>query len=121
MVKSIEEEMKYRNAGQGQIGMSSSPSSTIPVKEFWQSLLQITVPVKVTLATKRMPVDQILKLVPGVMIQFDKAYESPMQVEVGEQTIAEGEVVKVGDKFGLRITEVLDRKERFAPIDFKTK
>ena len=98
-----------------------APNSGSPVKEFWQSLLQITVPVKVTLATKRMPVEQILKLVPGVMIQFEKAYESPMQVEVGEQVIAEGEVVKVGDKFGLRITDIIHRSERFKPIEFRAK
>lgn len=87
-----------------------------PTRDYWKSLLQIEVPVAVTLAKKKIPVDQVLKFVPGVMIQFDKPCDSPMCVEVGGAPIAEGEVVKVGDKFGLRIIEVLPREERFEPL-----
>lgn len=75
--------------------------------------MQVKVPVIVTLAEKKMRIDQLLKLVPGVMIQFEKPYDSPMIVEVVDQPIAQGEVVKTGDKFGLRITEILNPPERF--------
>lgn len=63
-----------------------------------------------------MRVDQILKLVPGVMIQFDKPYDTPMTVEVGEQAIAEGEIVKMGDKFGVRIGDILKPAERYVAL-----
>ena len=60
-----------------------------------------------------MQIDQLLKLVPGVMIQFEKSYDSPMTVELVDQPIAQGDVVKAGEKFGLRITEILNPAERF--------
>ncbi|RMF38384.1 MAG: FliM/FliN family flagellar motor switch protein, partial [Planctomycetota bacterium] len=77
------------------------------LKPYCKSVLRVEVPVVVTLAEKRMRIDQILKLVPGVMLQFDKPCTAPMTVEVVERPIAQGDVVKIGDKFGLQITEIL--------------
>ncbi len=84
--------------------------------DYWKSLLRIEATVAVTLASKELPVERILNLVPGMMLQFDKACDTPLTVEVDRQKIAEGEVVKVGDKFGLRITEVLEHEERWIPL-----
>lgn len=89
------------------------------LKPFCESVLQVKVPVVVTLARKKMQIDQVLKLVPGVMIQFEKAYDSPMTVEVVDQPIAQGDVVKAGEKFGLRITEILNPAERFVSLTSK--
>ncbi len=91
-------------------------SRGIVSKEFCESLLCVKVPVVVTLAQTSMAVENVLKLVPGVMIQFDKGCDSPLIVEVGSQKIAEGEVVKVGDKFGLRVSNILAPEERFIPL-----
>ncbi len=84
---------------------------------YCRSLLHVEVPVVVTLASKKMPVEQIVKLVPGVMIQFDKPCDSPMTLELRDHPLAEGEVVKIGDKFGIRINEILRPAERFIGID----
>ena len=86
------------------------------LEPFCKSVLKVRVPVSVTVATKKMQVDQLLKLVPGAMIQFDKPYEMPMTVEVVDQPIAEGEVVKAGDKFAFRISEIQTPAERFIRI-----
>ncbi len=84
--------------------------------DFWKSLLRIEASVAVSLANKDLPVDRIMSFVPGVMIQFDKSCDTPLTVEIDGQNIAAGEVVKVGDKFGIRITEILDRDERWVPL-----
>ena len=84
--------------------------------DYWKSLLRIEADVAVTLASKELPVERILNLVPGMMIQFDKACDAPLTLEIDDQKIAQGDVVKVGDKFGLRITEVLHRDERWVPL-----
>lgn len=97
--------------------MARSPAS----KDYCKSLLCVEVPVVVTLARTSMPVEKILRLVPGVMIQFDKNCDTPLEVEVGDQKIAEGEVVKVGDKFGLRVSNVLPPDERFITLFGNTK
>lgn len=86
------------------------------LKPFCESVLQVKVPVVITLAQKKIQIDQLLKLVPGVMIQFEKPYDSPMTVEVVDQPIAVGDVVKAGEKFGLRITEIVSPAERFVSL-----
>jgi flagellar motor switch protein FliN/FliY len=85
-------------------------------KDFWKSLLRIQADVAVVLAQQPIPVDRILHFVPGIMIQFDKACDSPLTLEVKGQKVAEGEVVKIGDKFGLRITEVCQHGETWLPL-----
>ena len=86
------------------------------LKPFCQSALRVQVPVVVVLARQPMRIEQVVKLVPGVLIQFDKPCDSPMMVEVGDQAIAEGEIVKTGDKFGIRIGNILKPAERFLSL-----
>jgi flagellar motor switch/type III secretory pathway protein FliN len=81
-----------------------------------RSLLKIRTPVRVTLASTRLPVRTIVELAPGSLIQFSKTCDQPLELEVGQQTVAEGEAVKVGEKFGLRITAIALPGERFHPI-----
>jgi flagellar motor switch protein FliN len=81
-----------------------------------RSLLRIRVPVAVTLASARQSVRRILELGPGSIIQFRKSCEETLTLEVGNLTIAEGEAVKVGDKFGLWITSMTLPRERFHKV-----
>jgi len=89
------------------------------VPPYTKNLLRIRLPVQVTLASKRQPISRILDLGPGVIIQFSKSCEEMLALEVAGQPIAEGEPVKVGDKFGLRITSVTVPKEHFKAIGKK--
>jgi flagellar motor switch protein FliN/FliY len=81
-----------------------------------RSLLRIKVPVAVTLAAQKMSVRKIVEIVPGTILQFDKSCEEPLDLEAGSQRIAQGECVKVGDKFALRITAMTLPAERLVPI-----
>jgi len=99
------------------MNMTHSHSTDNPARvEFWKSLLRIEADVAVTLARQELPVERILQFVPGVMIQFEKGCDTPLNLEIDGNIVAEGEVVKVGDKFGLRITEICDRDERWIPL-----
>jgi flagellar motor switch protein FliN/FliY len=68
-----------------------------------RGLLHISVPVHVTLASQRKSVQEIIELGPGSIVKFDKTCDEPLELFVGNRPFARGEVVKVGDKFGLRI------------------
>ncbi len=81
-----------------------------------RSLLKIRVPVVVALAARRQSLSRILELGPGTIIQFDKPCEETLSLEVGDHEIAVGEAVKVGEKFGLRLTSVVLPGERFVPV-----
>lgn len=86
-------------------------------KEYAESLLQIEVSAVVALASKPMPVEQITKLAPGMMVQFQLSSDSPLTLEVDEKAIATGEVVKVGDKFGFRVGEIAVCGQKARSID----
>ena len=72
--------------------------------EYSRRLLQILVPVRVTLASQRKSIQEIIELGPGSIVKFDKTCDEPLELCVGDRPIAQGEVVKVGDKFGLKIS-----------------
>ena len=94
-------------------------SSLDDLPGFTRSLLKIKVPVMVTLATKKQPLGQIIELGPGSIIQFEKSCEEMLDMEAAGHRVARGEAVKVGDKFGLRITSVVLPDERFLAVGSK--
>jgi flagellar motor switch protein FliN len=72
-----------------------------------RGLLKIRVAVRVTLASQRKSVEEITELGPGSIIKFDKTCDEPLELSVGDRPLARGEVVKVGDKFGLRLSGLI--------------
>jgi len=50
------------------------------------------------------------------MVQFDKSCEEMLDLHAGGHRVAMGEAVKVGDKFGLRITSMVLPGERFQKV-----
>lgn len=91
----------------------------VPLRQlphYTRSLLRIKVPVVVILAEKRQPLGRIVEMGPGSLVQFDKSCEEMLRMSVGSRTVATGEAVKVGDKFGLRITSIVLPDERFQPV-----
>ena len=87
---------------------------TLP--SYAKTLLRIKVPVIVTLAAKKQALGRIVELGPGSIIQFDKSCEEMLEMHVNDQIVAEGEAVKVGDKFGSRLTSLVVPGERFTPV-----
>jgi flagellar motor switch protein FliN/FliY len=78
-----------------------------------RSLLRIRVPVLVTLAQTRQPTSRVLDLAPGTILHFSKPCDEPLTLSVGNCDVAVGETVKVGDKFGLRLTSMVMPEEKF--------
>lgn len=97
----------------------TTPTSSRDLPAYSKSLLRVSIPVVVTLARKRQPLGRIVELGPGAIIHFDKSCEEMLELEAGEHPVALGEAVKVGDKFGLRITSVRLPDERFVPLKRK--
>jgi flagellar motor switch protein FliN/FliY len=81
-----------------------------------RSLLKIRVPISVQLASRKETVREVVALAPGSIIKFEKNCDELLQMIVGEQPVAEGEAVKVGDKFGFRVTSMLMPREHFLPL-----
>ena len=75
-------------------------------------LLDVQIPVSVEVGASRMPIEEILKLVPGSIVCLDKKAEEPIDLRVNGKLVARGEVVLVDDTYGLRITQVVDAMGR---------
>jgi len=75
-------------------------------------LLDLQLPVSVELARKEMMIKDILQLGQGSVIDFEKLAGEPVDLLVNNKKLAEGEVVVVDDRFGVRITKLVDTAER---------
>jgi flagellar motor switch protein FliN/FliY len=67
----------------------------------------LAVPVAIELGRTRMSVQDVLALGRGSVIQLDRLAGEPIDVFVGDRRFAEGEVVVVGEQFGVRITRII--------------
>ncbi|HZZ28650.1 MAG TPA: FliM/FliN family flagellar motor switch protein [Pirellulales bacterium] len=95
---------------------SASRAVSPAFPNYTRNLLNVKVPVTVTLAAKKQPLKQILELAPGSLIQFDKSCDQTLELCVGDQCIAKGVAVKVGEKFGLRVNALTSPGERFQTV-----
>ncbi|MEM9827343.1 MAG: FliM/FliN family flagellar motor C-terminal domain-containing protein [Planctomycetota bacterium] len=84
-----------------------SPGADRSVSNFREEVLSIETVVSVTLARKKISLRQILDMVPGSMLNFDVHCDQALTLEAAETPLALGETVKIGDKFGLRIREII--------------
>lgn len=69
----------------------------------------LEISVEIGKATRK--VKEILEFVPGTVIELDKQAGAPVNIIVNGQPIAKGDVVVIGDNFGVRIVEILKREE----------
>ncbi len=72
-------------------------------------LLDLTLAVSIELGRTTMTVQEILRLGRGSVIQLDRIAGEPIDVYVGERRFAEGEVVVLGEYFGVRITRIVSQ------------
>ena len=80
-----------------------------PIDEQHENLnriLSMRVPVIIKIVDKQLTMGNILKLSIGSMIQFDKDAYQLIELMVNNRTIGLGQPVKIGEKFGLRISQL---------------
>ena len=72
------------------------------------TLLDVTLPVTIEFGSTRMTVQEVLGLGCGSVIQLDRSVGEPVDVYVSDRKLAEGEVVVIGEHFGVRLTQVMN-------------
>ena len=75
-------------------------------------ILDIPVQLTVELGRTRIPIKHILQLAQGSVVELDAQAGEPMDVLVNGYLIAQGEVVVVNEKFGIRLTDIVTPSER---------
>ncbi|MDR0806638.1 MAG: flagellar motor switch protein FliN [Enterobacteriaceae bacterium] len=76
--------------------------------------LVLDIPVKMTveLGRTKMTIKELLRLSQGSIVTLDGLAGEPLDILINGYLIAQGEVVVVSDKFGIRITEIITPSER---------
>jgi flagellar motor switch protein FliN len=75
-------------------------------------ILDIPVQLTVELGRTKLAIRNLLQLAQGSVVELDRLAGEPMDVLVNGCLIAQGEVVVVNDKFGIRLTDVIAPDER---------
>jgi flagellar motor switch protein FliN/FliY len=89
-----------------------APGSTSESAQDLDLILDIPVNLTVELGRTKIPIKHILQLAQGSVIELDALAGEPMDVLVNGCLIAQGEVVVVNEKFGIRLTDIVTPSER---------
>ncbi len=79
-------------------------------------LLDVAVPITVELGHTVMPIEELLALKPGSILELDRLASEPVDLLIRDRVIAHGEIIVLDDAFGLRITHILDPADRLTSL-----
>jgi flagellar motor switch protein FliN/FliY len=105
------EELKelLQDSGQPKAKSSKAPEPGTRKLDF---LYDIPLQVSVEIGRSRVLLRDLLKMGEGYVIELDKLAGEPLDLYVNSRLIARGEAVMVGDKFGIRLTDVVSTADR---------
>jgi flagellar motor switch protein FliN/FliY len=79
-------------------------------------ILDIPVQISVEIGRTKIAIKNLLQLAHGSVVELEALAGEPMSVFVNGTLIAQGEVVVVNDKFGIRLTDIITPSERMRKI-----
>jgi flagellar motor switch protein FliN/FliY len=102
-----------RPAAFDKLAATAAPSAASDI----DLILDIPVQLTVELGRTKIPIRHILQLAQGSVVELDGLAGEPMDVLVNGCLIAQGEVVVVNDKFGIRLTDIVTPAERMRKLN----
>jgi len=81
-----------------------------------QRILHISVPLTVVLVERDMPIEHILGMRVGTIIEFDASFDSELRLFAANVPIGKGHAVKVVESFGIRLTKTIAVEDRIKAL-----
>lgn len=113
------EEIKELLDDEGMDSPPPSPEETATAKPPAQHearglefLYDVPLQISVEVGRSKILLKDLLKMGEGYIIELDKLAGDPLDLYVNSRLIARGEAVMVGDKFGIRLTDVVSPMDR---------
>lgn len=75
-------------------------------------LLEVPLTIHVELGSKTMRVSELLEVGTGAVLELDTAAGAPLGIYANHTLIAQGEAVVVGERYGVRVTDIITPAER---------
>jgi flagellar motor switch protein FliN/FliY len=108
---------KAQSAPAGVFGSINSDTGMSPeVARNLDLVMDIPVQLTVELGHTRMPIRNLLQLAQGSVVELNELAGEPLDVYVNRCLVAQGEVVVVNEKFGIRLTDIITPSERLKKI-----
>lgn len=109
------------------VGLMSAPLRNAPLRNEARTaarpdvrrVLGLSVPVSVVIAQRPMSIQSILETTVGTIIEFNVSSDADLTLSVGNQPIGRGQAVKIGEHFGLRISQIGSVEERIRAMGNK--
>ena len=76
------------------------------MKQDFKALNEVPLKVSAVLGEIKMTVEEVLKLTQGTVLELGKKVGEPIDIYVNDKIIAKGEIVIVGEKIGITLTEI---------------
>ena len=94
-------DIDFDELGQAVLGSTEVPLSL---------LMDLTLPVSIELGRTSMAVQEVLRLGRGSVIPLERLAGEPIDVFIGDRRFADGEVVVLGEHFGVRLTRIVAKR-----------
>jgi len=79
-------------------------------------VLDLPVELTIELGRKRLSIGEVLALGQGAVVELGKQATEPLDIRVNEKLIAHGEAVVVGDRYAVRVTDIVSPNERMGSV-----
>ncbi len=120
LAKSWEEALKEQeelskassDKAEGEGGEDVNASAEAELKLDLQSILEIPLNVEVIIGEAEMPLKDVLDLNPGAIVELNREISDPVDIKVNGKLVARGEIVTIGENFGVRIKEIYGKERK---------
>lgn len=81
-----------------------------------EMILDIPVSISFEVGSRKMQIEDIVKLSPSSVIELDRYIDQPIDIKVNGVLVAKGELYQVEDNFAVRITKIISKEDRIKLI-----
>lgn len=108
----IKELLEERDLSSGNVEQATGRSSEGKLTRDLEFLYDVPLQISVEVGRCKILLKDLLTMSEGYVIELDKLAGEPLDLYANSRLIARGEAVLVGDKFGIRLTDVISKTDR---------
>lgn len=100
----------------GEPGRAAGDNGADALVRDLEFLYEVPLQVSVEVGRARILLKDLLQMGEGYVVELDKMAGEPLDLFVNGRLIARGEAVRIGDKFGIKLTEVVSQSDRLEKL-----
>jgi len=120
LAKQWEEALAQQQTGEGEEKEEKKEETLVSEKKVTQEdiakllerLMDIPLNLEVVVGSTRIQIRELINIGPGSVLELDRETTEPVDIKVNGKLVAKGELVVVGERFGVRITEIYSEERK---------